>query len=86
MSAILKGAGKGAWGILTTETAHIQHHVGLFLDCYPLELGRGEGAGNATALLLSSPHGLHEAVLTYSLETLGPIIRHKPEVKESEVG
>lgn len=66
-------------GQLTIEAAHIQCHAGLLLGCYPLKLGRGEGAGSPRALLLGPAHGLHEAVLTHSLEAILPIIRHKPD-------
>lgn len=73
-------------GQLTIEAAHIQRHAGLLLGCSPLEPGRGEGAGSPRALLLGPAHGLHEAVLTHSLEAVPPIIRHEPDGSELEPG
>lgn len=76
----------GPEGQLTIEATHIQSHVGLLLCCCPLKLGRREGTGGPRALLLGPAHCLHEAMLTYGLEAIPPIIRHKPGRWELEPG
>lgn len=73
-------------GQLTIEAAHVQRHAGLLLGCSPLELGWREGAGRSRTLLLALAHGLHEPVLTHSLEAILPMIRHKPDGRELEPG